>query len=131
MMRHAGIISPILCNTLNISRFSFSIERTTFLLLLMLLTTVTAWAEENTNFPLTSGQTWTNATTNTKYTVSGEAGNLTLTASVADANVNDGKGTIADQAFNYCNLTGVKSIVINEGITTLSIKYQRSPALLI
>ena len=74
-------------------------QRLGALLLLTLLTATTAWAGENTTFPLTSGQTWTNTTTNTMYTVSGEAGNLTLTVSVADAGQNEGKGYIANEAF--------------------------------
>ena len=53
---------------------------------------------EDTTFPLTSGQTWVNASTNTRYTVSGQAGNLTLTVSVADAGKNGGKGSVADNA---------------------------------
>jgi hypothetical protein len=89
------------------------------LLLLTLLTATTAWAGENTEFPLTSGRTWTNTTTNTKYTVSGEAGNLTLTVSVADAGNNEGKGSIADGAFISKNMSGVKNLVIYEGITAI------------
>lgn len=80
---------------------------------------------EDTTFPLTSGQTWVNASTNTRYTVSGQAGNLTLTVSVADAGKNGGKGSVADSAFltadnDYENrLSGVRSVVINEGITSI------------
>ena len=87
--------------------------------LLALLTAQTAGAVESTTFPLTNGQTWTNTTTNTKYTVSGDGDNWTLTVSVADASVNDGKGTIADKAFYNVNLGNVKTIVIGAGITSI------------
>ena len=97
-------------------------RRTAAVLALMMLTATTAWATENTTFPLTSGQTWTNTTTNTTYTVSGEAGNWTLTVSVADASVNDGKGTIADQAFYDKDLGDVKTIAIDAGITRIGEK---------
>ncbi len=79
----------------------------------------TAWASELTTFPLTSGQTWINTATNTKYTVSGTAGNLTLTASVANASTNGGTATIADEAFYNTDLAGLKSIVVSEGITSI------------
>ena len=95
------------------------LTRVATLLLLTVITATTAWAQENTTFPLTSGQTWTNTTTNTKYTVSGEAGNLTLTASVADPNVNDGTATIADDAFYYKDMSGVKTFAIGDGITSI------------
>ena len=96
------------------------------MLLMMLLTTVTAWAAENTTFPLTNGQTWTNTTTNTQYTVSGEAGNWTLTVSVADPSVNDGKGYIANQAFMDKNIGDVKTIAIDAGITSIGEKALRT-----
>lgn len=91
-----------------------------FAMLTIFMTTKT-WATEQTTFPLTSGQTWINTTTNTKYTVSGTAGNLTLTASVADASVNGGTGTIDDRAFKLANLNGLKSFVVGEGITSIGI----------
>ncbi|MCR5552457.1 MAG: leucine-rich repeat domain-containing protein, partial [Oscillospiraceae bacterium] len=78
---------------------------------------MTAHAEENTTFPLTSGQTWTNTATNTMYTVSGQAGALTLTASVANASVNGGKASVGDYAFYARDLSGVKSVLIGEGVT--------------
>lgn len=96
--------------------------RKTLLILCVLFTVFmanTAWASELTTFPLTSGQTWTNTATNTKYTVSGTAGNLTLTASVANASTNGGTATIADQAFYNTDLAGLKSIVVSEGITSI------------
>ena len=85
-----------------------------FAMLTIFMTTKT-WATEQTTFPLTSGQTWINTTTNTKYTVSGTAGNLTLTASVADASVNGGTGTIADDAFTYADLNGLKRMNDDNG----------------
>ena len=96
--------------------------RKTLLILCVLFTVFmanTAWASELTTFPLTSGQTWINTATNTKYTVSGTAGNLTLTASVANASTNGGTATIADQAFYNTDLAGLKSIVVSEGITSI------------
>ena len=96
------------------------------LILLLATTAQTARAAEDTTFPLTSGQTWTNTTTNTKYTVSGTAGNLTLMASVADASQNDGKGYIDDYAFHEKDMSGVKSFVIGEGITSINYYIFRS-----
>ena len=94
-------------------------KKSLLLIVALLLATITAWAEENTTFPLTSGQTWTNTTSNTTYTVSGESGNCTLTVSVADANKNNGTGYIADQAFYNKKLGDVKTIVIDAGITSI------------
>ena len=46
LMRHAGITPNILCNTLNESKLRFCSRRVAAVLLLTLLTTVTAWAQE-------------------------------------------------------------------------------------
>lgn len=48
LMRHARITSPILCNTLNISKFMFSTHQLALVAVLMLLTTATAWAADIT-----------------------------------------------------------------------------------
>ncbi len=87
----------------------------------IVLSWTTAYAMESTSFPLVSGQSWTNQTTNAKYSVSGQAGDLTLTISVADPAESEGKGFVAEEAFwdaQPANM-GVQHIVIEEGITSI------------
>ena len=78
-------------------------RRAALLLLVTMLTTATAWAYgiENT------GSCGTSAT----YAITGSEGNYTLTIS--------GTGKISDYAFCHKDLSGIKSVVINEGINSI------------
>ncbi|MGX8696429.1 MAG: leucine-rich repeat domain-containing protein, partial [Prevotella sp.] len=79
------------------------IPRVAMTLLLSVLTTMTAWAYGIAD----TGSCGISAT----YAITGSEGNYTLTIS--------GTGKISDYAFCHKDLSGIKSVVINEGITSI------------